>query len=172
MRKRQFIGASALALLCAFATHAQAPAANPFLGSWKLNLERSKLSGKLPAGYVSFRHYEDHGSGWMYHTIVNTYETGASFTITAARYDEKEYPVYTSPQLGVFLTTGTKTPRTVAFKKVDPHTLEFTDRYNGTVSARGVCTVSPDGKTLTITDTDFDGNGKKASDNVFVYDRQ
>ncbi len=53
--------AIAALFLCAFALQAQAPAAsaNPFLGSWRLNLEKSNFekSGTPQPGVTSVRQY-------------------------------------------------------------------------------------------------------------------
>ena len=160
-------------MACGFAIQAQNPEHNVFIGTWKLNLQKSKLQGSPPPNYADFRKYEDRGGGWMFHTIIFSWAGGAGFGFTAARYDGKEYPVYTSSdELGAFLTQGTKPVRTVAFKLVDSHTLEFTDRENGKTSASGVCTVSTDGKVLTETDRLFDNQGKEKSTVVSIYDKQ
>jgi len=160
-------------LACAFAVQAQEPPQNAFIGTWKLNLEKSRLQGSPPRDYASFRKYEDHGGGWMFHTLIFSYVNGAGFIFAAARYDGKEYPSYaSSSELGAYLATGTKPARTVTFKLVDSHTLEFADRENGKVSTAGVSTVSSDGKVLTETDRLFDKQGKETSSVVTVYVKQ
>jgi hypothetical protein len=156
-----------------FAIQAQAPPRNAFIGMWKLNLQKSRLQGSPPRDYASFRKYEDHGGGWMFHTLIFSYANGAGFVFAAARYDGKEYPSYaSSSELGAYLATGAKSTRTVTFKLVDSHTLEFADRENGRVSNTGVSTVSNDGKVLTETDRIFDKQGKETSPGVAVYDKQ
>jgi hypothetical protein len=156
---------------CSFALQAQAPAtaANPFLGSWKRNFEKS--GAPVPAGVTSIREYQDRG-GLMLHTIVTTTPNGGSFTFTAAKYDGQEYPVYVARTLGEFLSTGTKPARTVAFIRKDAHTLEWTDRQNGRISSTGVNQVSEDGKTMTETVKQFDAQGKQTSSSVLVFDKQ
>jgi hypothetical protein len=161
-----------LILACTSAIRAQSPVKNPFIGSWKLNLERSKIQGAPPRNYVSMRQYTDSGDGWMFHKSISSYDGGGDFTFPAARYDGKEYPVYTSATLGAFLTAGTKPARTVSFKLVDAHTLEYTDRQEGEIVAAGASVVSDDGKSLTETNRNFDREGKERSSVVAVYDRQ
>src|ERR1700722_14817848 len=126
--RRRLIVTGLLTLICGLAMPAQAPVENPFIGSWKLSLERSRLSGTPPPNYVRLRRYEDHGGGWMFHTVVDSIGKAADFTFAAARYDENEYPVYSSQTLGTFLSAGTQPARTVAFKRVDLYTLDYTDR--------------------------------------------
>jgi hypothetical protein len=153
------------------ALQAQAPAAsaNPFLGSWKRNYEKS---GTPQAGVISVRQYQDQGGGLMLHTIVTITPNGATFTFTAPRYDGKEYPVYVPRTLGAFLDAGTKTARTVAFTRKDANTLEWTDRQNGRISSTGVNQVSEDGRTMTETVKQFDQQGSQTSNSVVVFDKQ
>ena len=108
----------------------------------------------------------------MFHTVVSTIDKAADFAYTAARYDEKEYPVYTSETLGTFLSAGTMPARTVAFKRADLYTLEYTDRQNGKITGTGTSIVSKDGKTITETNRTFDSQGKETSSNVVVYEKQ
>jgi hypothetical protein len=170
--KKTSAGIGILTLLCGLTMRAQAPAENPFIGFWKLNLERSRLPTPPPANYVRLRRYEDQGGGWMFHTIIDSIGKAADFTFAAARYDEKEYPVYTSGTLGTFLSTGTMPARTVAFRRTDLYTLEYTDRQNGKISATGSSTVTKDGKTLTETNRTFDSQGKETSTSVVIYEKQ
>jgi hypothetical protein len=158
--------------LAAFGVKAQSPTANPFAGVWKQNTERSKMNGTPPPEWRNFRRYEEQANGWMVHTISWSFAGGADFTFTTVRYDGMEYPVYTSSTLGAFLGARRRPVRTVAFKRTDAHTLEFTDRENGKVSATGVCTVSPDGKTLTEDDRDFDPQGKEIVHSILVFEKQ
>lgn len=161
----------AVALLCAAAPYlgANTDTGNrPFVGVWKLNVEKSKLH--VPPGeFARYRQYEDPGNGWMFHTIINITARGTSFTFAAARYDGRQYPVYTTETLGRYLSDGTKPPRTVEFRRVDANNIQWTDRMNGKVVAGGTCTVSRDGNTLTIT---AKAPGGENGETVEVFDRQ
>ena len=124
----------------------------PFVGVWKLNVQRSQLQRPPSGDFVLYRQYEDHGDGWMFHTVINTSARGVGFLFAAARYDGKQYPVYNGLLLGRFSSQGAATPRTVEFDRISAHQFRWTDRTNGQETEGGVCTVSPDGNTLTITD--------------------
>ncbi len=138
---------SATALLAS----AQADRGNrPFVGTWKLNPEKSHLRG-APNGFELFRQYEDHGNGWMFHTLITVSPRGVGFLFAAARYDGKQYPVWNARLLGETVSDGQKTPRTVEFDRISAHQFRWTDRTDDKVKQGGVCTVSPDGMTLTIT---------------------
>jgi hypothetical protein len=147
-------------------------ASNPLIGYWKLNLNRSTISGKPPEGYFNFRKYEQKPNGWMAHTVTSGMAKAGDFLFTVARYDDTEYPVYNSGTLGTFLSSGTKPDMTVAFKRIDERTIEYTDRIKGRIASRGPCTVSRDGATLTIVSHAFDADGKEKSVSTSVYERQ
>ncbi len=158
----------ALAALSPSLVTAQTDSGNqPFVGVWKLNVQRSHMRAP-PADFALYRQYEDRGDGWMYHTVINVSSRGAGFLFAAARYDGKQYPVYNALLLGKFSSLGTPTPRTVEFDRISSHQFRWTDRTNGNVVEGGVCTVSADGNTLSITDQ---APGRKE---VFeqVFDRQ
>lgn len=161
---------TALFLLAAFAP-AQT-AINPFLGYWKLNPGRSTFPSPPPDGYFNFRRYEQKPDGWVAHTVISGMSKAGDLLYTVARYDEKEYPVYNSSTLGTYLASGTKPAMTVAFKRMDDHTLQYTDRVNGRITSRGPCTVSADGGTLTIESHAFNAEGKETSVSIFVYEPQ
>jgi hypothetical protein len=76
------------------------------------------------------------------------------------KFDGKDYPV-----------TGDPTSDTRAYKRVNDHTLEVTNKKGnkGTTTARIV--VSADGKSRTVTSHGTDANGKKISSTA-VYDKQ
>lgn len=130
---------------------AQADSGNrPFVGIWKLNPGKSGQPAP-PAGSAVYRQYEDHGNGWMYHTVITVTPRHTDFLFTAARYDSRQYDVYNGRNLGALIRSGEKTPRTVEFTRINANKFLWTDRLNGKVVAGGVCTVSANGNTLTIT---------------------
>lgn len=162
---------AAMLILLITAAHAQT-ATNPFAGYWKLNVTRSTIAGNTPEGYFNYRQYEEKPGGWIAHTMIQGFTKAADILFTVAKYDGNEYPVYTSASLGTFLANGTKSDRTVAFKRVDDHTIEYTDRTNGKITSHGPCTISTDGKTLTITSRAVDATGKERAASTMVYERQ
>src|SRR5579863_4954732 len=94
--KRTSVAIGIFTVLWGLTMRAQAPEVNPFVGMWKLNLQRSQSSYSNPPNYSRLRGYQDRGGGWMYHTIIDSIGNAADFTFAAVRYDGKEYPVYTS----------------------------------------------------------------------------
>ena len=122
----------------------------PFVGAWKLNLEKSHMRAP-PIGFAVYRQYEARGQGWMFHTVITITPRRTDFLFAAVRYDGRHYPVYNSDSLGNFVKDEAKPPRTVTFTRVNAHQILWTDRVEGRVVAGGICIVSPDGNTLTIT---------------------
>jgi hypothetical protein len=165
------VAACAVLLLGVSGVPAQSPesSANPLIGVWKMNVEASRL--QAGRDYVSVRQYEERG-GWMYHTIIYGYPRGTGFTFTAVRYDGREYPVYTAETLGTLLSTGAKTPNTVAITRIDADTIRYTDRTYGAITSIGTCRISPDGKTMTETLTEFDPQNKQTFESTLLFEKQ
>ena len=129
-----------------------------FMGTWKLNEAKSKISpGTLKNTTVV---YEAAGDN----VKVTTDGTGGDGKPThsewTGKFDGKDYPV-----------TGDPATDTRSYKKVNDRTLAFTNKKGDkvTISGRGV--VSADGKTRTVTLTGTDTTGKKFT-STSVYDKQ
>jgi hypothetical protein len=76
------------------------------------------------------------------------------------KFDGKDYPL-----------TGDATADSRAYKKVNDHTIELTNKKDGKVTASGRIVVAADGKSRTVTMTATDPTGKKAKYTA-VYDKQ
>jgi hypothetical protein len=76
------------------------------------------------------------------------------------KYDGKDYPV-----------TGDPSTDMRSYKKVNDHTLAFTNKKGDKVTISGHGVVSADGKTRTVTITGTDSKGKKYTSTA-VYDKQ
>jgi hypothetical protein len=176
MNRRRII---ACMLLAGFGLSAQTPAPSfrrdLLVGSWKVNWEKSKLQiadGPLPNLY---RRYEDYGDGLMLHTVIVvdvTQKHAQLMLIAAVKYDNKEYPTYTSERLANRLSTGKQPLETVAFKVTDAYKMEWTDRTSGKITGTGTVALSQDGKTMTDDSRNFNADGKQVSTAVLVYEKQ
>lgn len=111
---------NSLALVLAAAT-VVGSADSPFVGKWKLNLEKSQFTGTTMT-------YEQLPSGEMRSTAE-----GQSYTF---KTDGKEYPA-------IFGST-------VVWKQLDANTWQATYKLKGTVLSTDTIKVSPDGNTLTV----------------------
>lgn len=133
-------------------------AADAQMGTWKLNEGKSKFS-----------------PGATKNTTVVYAPAGDSVKITVDGVDEDGKPVH-NEWTGKFdgkdyPVTGDPTSDARAYKKVDDHTLDFTAKKGGKVTATGHVVVSADGKTRTVTAGGTDASGKEMKITA-VYDKQ
>jgi hypothetical protein len=134
-------------------------AADNTLGTWKLNMEKSKFSPAAPVKSLTTTREASDGGVKATSTGERADGTPVSAGYTA-KYDGKEYPVTGSPY------------DTISIKQVNANTLTFTQKKNGgkyNVSGRSV--VSKDGKTTTntIKGTNAEGQAYQAT---MVFEKQ
>jgi hypothetical protein len=146
-------------LLCCFALSVAASPADPHVGTWKLNLAKSKYSPGPAPKEVTMK-IEANSAG--FHLMQAGFDaTGKPIKIEfTANYDGKDYP-----------TSGVSNTDTIAVKRVDANTSESTLKKGGKVVMTVTSVVSKDGKTRTSTFKGTDAAGKPVN-NVTVYDRQ
>jgi hypothetical protein len=134
-------------------------AADPAVGTWKLNLAKSTFSPG-PGPKSQTRSYVESAQG-MSLTIKTTAADGKESTATLTFKDDgKPYPVSGNPDFDM-----------VSVTRVDASTVHSTQTKAGVSVGTAVRTVSKDGKTLTFTQKGTHANGAKYDD-VSVYDRQ
>jgi len=153
------IRAVVLALaLVAVAVSVQAQA-DPFIGTWRLDVEKSRYSpGPAPKSQVSV--WAPKGKGVKITTTGIGADGKATSQDTTAQYDGKDYPTIGNPDYD-----------TAAFKRIDTYTLQVIRKRDGTVVQTATFVVSTDGKTRTITTKGTNVLGQ-AINNVSVYERQ
>jgi hypothetical protein len=137
-----------------------ASAQNYLVGTWKLNLEKSKFNpGPAPKSNTA------------------TYEAvGEATKVTTEGVDAEGKP--TKSVFGPYLLDGKPSPVTgvpafneSTFKKVNETTVEFTRLKDGKPVQTGTRVVSADGKTLTFTTTGVNASGQQYN-NVAVFEKQ
>jgi hypothetical protein len=140
-------------------SQAIAPQSDPLIGTWKLNLSKSKYTPG-PAPQSSTMHYEAVGDGFK-DTVTGVDAQGRPTTsVFSMIYDGEFRP-----------TTGVTGYDASAFTRIDDHTILYVRTLRGKVVASGTRVMSPDGKTLTFTGIGLNANGKRY-DNVVVMDKQ
>jgi hypothetical protein len=132
-------------------------AADPQMGTWKLNEAKSKITpGTLKNTNVVY-------SSMFGEAKVKSDGIGGDGKPVhiewSGKFDGKDYPV-----------TGDPNADTRAYAKVDERTLAVTAKKNGKVTATARIVVSPDGKSRTVTVSGTTPKGKKFK-NVAVYDK-
>ena len=146
------------ALAMCFVGGAVCLAADNFIGTWKLNEAKSKLTAGGPKNTTVV--YE--AAGDMTKVTVEGVDADGKATHSewTGKFDGKEYAV-----------VGDSTSDMRSYKKSDDRTLTFTATKAGKVTLSGRIQLSADGKSRTVTTHATDSSGKKIV-NVAVYDRQ
>ncbi|MEO5861629.1 MAG: hypothetical protein ABIW48_05970 [Burkholderiales bacterium] len=144
-------------LFMGFALSAQA--ADPTVGTWKLNVAKSTYSPG-PAPKSMTLKIEAAGEGEKLKAEgVRGDDTPIQVEYTA-QYDGKDHPISGSPMAD-----------TVSLKRLDANTTERTDKKGGKVTQTLTRKLSSDGKTVTVTVKGTDAEGRPIN-NVAVYEKQ
>jgi hypothetical protein len=149
MRKAMFL----LAILGLVST---ALAADPHVGTWKMNAAKSKSQYKSDT--VRFEPL-DNGVKVVGDAI--TTEGKVLHEEVTAKYDGKDYPYPGSPYAD-----------TMSFKRIDANTFDQVMKKNGKVVATAREVFSKDGKTLTRTLKAKDEKGQESIIAIVVYEKQ
>jgi hypothetical protein len=130
------------------------------VGTWKLNIEKSKTEAWTPKSQT--RVYEDWGDGLLHMRYEGTDAQGnPALGEFVARFDGKAYP---------YVSRGAASASTISLKRVDDRAFTFTMLADGKPSSSGTHTVAADGKSFTLA---FKTNGKgEPSSAVLVFDKQ
>ena len=134
------------------------PAKNPEIGTWKLNVEKSKFSPG-PAPKSSTITVTAAGNGVNYRSKgVNSEgkDTGQEYT---ASYDGKDVPL-----------TGSQLADTVSVRQIDANTFERVDKKAGKVVQTVRRVYSKDGKSFTATIKGTNAKGE-AVNNTLLWER-
>ena len=135
-------------------------AADPFVGTWKLNVAKSKATDPsvMPKSEVLKTEAVDNGLKDVWDGVD---ADGKAYHVTwSPKYDAKDYPI-----------TGDPTVDTCMLKKTDATTFQFVCKKAGKQAMTGRDTVSKDGKTHTMTFKGINPKGQEYS-GTFVYDKQ
>ncbi len=130
------------------------------VGTWKLNLAKSKFSpGPAPKSQtLKIEAWGDDGVSYTADGMsADGKPTHAEFQ---AKYDGKDYPFKGNPDAD-----------TISYKRIDANTVEANTKLKGKATISAKVTVSADGKTRTVAQTGKDANGHDVN-NVAVYDKQ
>lgn len=140
-------------------TAAIAWAADPVVGTWKLNVSKSKFSPG-PAPKEETRVYEAYPQGIKV-TVRTIQADGQAFTVLiTANYDGKDYEVVGSPDYDA-----------IELKKISEFVSESALLHGLLVIAVARREVSPDGKRMTITYKTPQDQANPIN-NQAVYDRE
>lgn len=132
-------------------------AANPHMGTWKLNEAKSKIAS---------------GMGKNLTVVYAEQKDKMKVTVDGVDKDGKPtHAVWVGMADGkAYATKGNLAWDAAAYKVVNEHTYEITTMKGGKVFTHGKSTVSADGKTRTVATEGTGADGKKFK-NKAVYDK-
>ena len=161
MNRRTFTTIALLGLAGATALpQAGLAQSHPMIGTWKLNLAKSKYSpGPPPRSNTAIFEAVEQGLRNRAEGVdAQGNPTKADFGVIS--FDGKSYPV-----------TGRPDYDASSYKQVNASTIEFTRTKAGRVVQTLTIVLSADGKSRTNTQTGADEKGRQIN-NVYVYDKQ
>jgi len=157
--RRALMSVCMLLVFCTVAIFAQVPAAKNMVGTWKLELAKSKYSpGPIPKSQVATLEAAEGGMKVVSDRVEADGKT-THFEWTA-KFDGKDYPVKGDPGRDA-----------VSVKKVDDYTLDITNKKGGKATTTIHAVYAKDGKSRTETVTGTDTEGKKI-ENVTQWTKQ
>jgi len=146
-----------VAVALSFVTAGACFAANPHVGTWKLNEAKSKMPAEM--GKNTTVVYAEQGDKIKV-TVDGVDKDGKStHSVWVGKFDGKAYP-----------SKGNLSWNSAAYKLVNDRTNDITTMKDGKIVWSGKITVAADGKTRTVTINGTDANGKKFKGKA-VYDK-
>ena len=145
-------------LVAFFACLAVCLAADPNIGTWKLNESKSKIAPGTPKNttvvYVA--------DGGRIKVIVDGVDKDGKPTHNewTGMFDGKDYPLVGDPMND-----------SRGYKTIDANTVELWNKKGGKVMVTGTIVIAPDGKSRTLTTKSKGGDGKEII-SIAVYDKQ
>jgi len=147
-----------LTLAFCFLSHVACFAADPQMGTWKLNEAKSKIT---PGTTKNTQVVYSSMFGQVKIKSDGIDANGKPIHVEwSGKFDGKDYPV-----------AGDPNSDSRSYTKVNERTLATSNKKNGKVTVTGQIVVSADGKSRTVMVTGTTPKGKKFK-NVAVYDKQ
>ena len=130
------------------------------MGTWKVNLAKSKFDPGPPPKTQTLE-FEPSGDGFKMTNDGVSAQGQPTHTEVVARFDGKTYVVTGNP-IG---------PISRVYKRLDARTVESQDAVNNKLSFKRTESVSADGKTMTVTTIGPNTEGRMVN-SVAVYEKQ
>jgi hypothetical protein len=148
-------------LLVAFGLAVSAWGADPLVGTWKVNPEKTKNSNGQPGPKEEVINIKEQGANLLT-TIKGTSATGNAYSSE-----------FTIPKKGGRVTYISTAPATHwdEIKRIDEHTFDGTMIRDGKIVGTVHATISQDGKTFTLAGKGTDAQGRPF-ESVEIQERQ
>ncbi len=161
-RNVTMLGIALMGMLFA-ASLASSQAVDPWIGTWKLNLEKSKFSPGPPPKSTTLK--IEPVAGGHKHTFDGVNAQGqTTHSERVFRADGVDVPTEAS-------VPASKNVVTNAFRKRGDHSYEVVVKVDGKVTTTNQAVVSSDGKTLTNTVTGTNAQGQPVN-SINVFEKQ
>lgn len=118
-----------------------AQSANPFVGTWDIDIRRSNFGSDTAPANLS-RTYFDHGDETYTYMVITTAQDG-SLSGTTSRYS------YSGEQYAIASFNSDQSAR-ISYQKIAPTTVEYTVYLDGEVQQIGAKIVAPNYQQLRI----------------------
>jgi len=162
MERRLLPGLFLLAAALAVSVPVAAQAQDAWIGTWKLNLAKSKYDpANLAPKSQTLKQDAVAGGGFKGTTDGVDAQGKPTHTEQATMFDGKASKIKGAPDANT----------TRVYKRIDNRTYEYVQRVGGKLTTTARTVVAADGKTRTITTTGKDAQGRTIN-NVAFYDRQ
>lgn len=136
-----------------------AGAADPIVGTWQLNVAKSKFNPG-PALKSQTRVYTESAQGISMKVTLVAADGKASAQESTFKYDGKDYPF-----------SGSADWDSLSLTRKDANTVVSTQKKAGKAIGTTVRTISKDGKVMTLANKGTGANGKPF-DNTLIFDRK
>jgi len=136
-------------------------AADNSIGTWKLNIEKSKSTPPRTNPITSLTIVNEAADAGVKVTVTGQLKDGTAINSSyTVKYDGKEYPVPGAPW------------DTTSIRQIDAKTFTSENKKaGGKFHTTGRMVISKDGKTMTFTGKGTDADGKPTSV-AFIYEKQ
>ena len=156
--RKMLVGSLAVCAGMLFSS-SMALAADNWMGTWKLNVEKSKYSpGPAPKSLTL--KYEASQGGIRHTSDGVTAEGKATHATYSSKFDGKEVPFEGNPDAD-----------THAPKRIDDNSFKNVWKKGGKATVTVKAVVSKDGKTFTVSQTGKNAKGETVN-NTYVYEKQ
>jgi len=159
MQKHSIVVHTTMIFVLILALAILAMAADPHVGTWKLNVAKSKFNpGPPPKNDTMAFTAQDNGIKLVEDPVEA--DGKARHIEIAIKYDGKDYPLTGSPAID-----------TLALRRIDANTFKAVAKKAGKEVLRAREVFSKDGKTFTLTEKGKNAQGQ-AINNTWVFDKQ
>ena len=161
MQKRIAVVLVTLSAVLIVTSVARTQSKDPWIGTWKVNVEKSTYSPGPPPTVAATVKIEPSAGGIKTTIDATNAEGKPTHTETVARFDGKDNPV-----------KGAQAPNTTnALKRIDDRTFEVIGKVDGKPAITTRVAVAADGKAMTATQSGLNAQGQSVN-NVIVLEKQ